>query len=129
MAGRAAAHDATGLEHSRWTTPHYVPPLVPPTASQVVVAERAIARPAKDLSTDDAKELIEGACESVQAVEAAGGTEEDAINYLAEHVGGPYARRTEGEELVHNLAEANNPGQRALILGRAALCEWASSSD
>jgi hypothetical protein len=102
--------------------------VIPPTPGQVAAAEQTLVQPAKELSADDAKELISGACEAVEAVEAAGGTEDDAVDYLAEHTGGTYARRAEGEALVRNLAEANNPAQQAYILGRAALCEWASSS-
>lgn len=126
-AARSAAEDSRSLEHSHWVPPHYEPPLIVPAPDQIVTAEKSIAKPAESLSSEDAKELVDDACEAVEAVEAAGGTDQEAVDYLAEHSGSPYGRRVEGEELVRNLSEADNPTQQAFILGRVALCQWASS--
>jgi hypothetical protein len=127
-AARSAAADSTSLEHSHWTPPHYEPPVIKPPPDQIVAAEKAIAEPAENLSSDDAKDLIDDACQAVEAVEAVGGDEQDAVDYLAEHSDSPYGRRIEGEDLVRELSEADDSAAQAWILGRVALCQWASSS-
>lgn len=86
-----------------------------------------LAAPAEGMPPEARQELIAATCESVDAVEAFAGTEEDVYEYLMTRFPNSLAYRIEAEGLVANLAAVGSTDEAVVVLGRAALCQWAAS--
>ncbi len=125
---RSGADDVDALSTSRWVPRRFEPPPPPrlPSPDEVAAQGNRIALPANELPEDEAKQTIDLACEAVAAMEAAGGSSEDAFNYAVSQTKGAAANRVALKELLDNLEEADNGLVVSAVLGKAALCTWAS---
>jgi hypothetical protein len=125
---KPAAEDVGILAKSKWVPPH-LPPVKVEEATADEIANEAviIARSTQDVSSEQRKEVIDLACQAVDYEKAQNGTDADAYEYLATRVPGPYANRQAAESLVKDLNSARTSTDRVVVLGQAALCQWASS--
>jgi hypothetical protein len=125
---KPAAEDVGILAKSKWVPPH-LPPIkaAEATADEIAAEAVIIARPTEDVSSEQRKEVIDLACQAVDYEKAQNGTEADAYAYLATRVPGPYSNRQAAEALVKDLNSAQTSTERVVVLGQAALCQWASS--
>ncbi len=63
----------------------------------------------------------------MDAAEALGGDQEDVFNYVVTRFPSAYANKVAMQDLIRNLYEAGSSTDLAAVLGRALLCEWAST--
>lgn len=126
MRGVAREADDVG----RLVTSKHVPrqaPRVNPAAvpeQQVTAAAADLARPVDEIPSEgDAWQLIRGACEAADIIEA-GQSWDSALAYLkGKSPGLQYPNAA--EELLENLVQADTSGDVIRVLGKAALCEAA----
>lgn len=125
---RPAAENVGILTKSKWV-PLHLPPVrvAEPTEDEIVNEATRIARSTDDVKGQERKEVIGVACEAVDYAKAQGGSEADARAYIARHVPGTYRNRQAAEDLVTSLNSARNSTKRVVVLGQAALCQWAST--
>jgi len=127
MRGVAREADDVG----RLVTSKHVPPrqasrISPATVPKEQVAATAadLARPVDDVSSEeDAWQLIKGACEAADLIEA-GQSWDNALTYM-KGKSSTLRYPTAAEGLLQNLTEADTSGDVMKILGKAALCEAA----
>lgn len=127
---RVASQDTRLLARSKWVPPRYPPPiLIGPTKQQVDAEANLLFATVADLhlTVDEYKEAVTAACQAADAFEVAT-KQEDAATYLVTRIDSPYAKRVEVQNLANALDQAGSDRQQqAKILGRAALCTWASN--
>lgn len=116
------------LTKSKWAPPR-LPAIkvAEPTVDDIVNQAATIARPTKDVESEERKEVINLACEAIELATAGDGTEAETHAYSANRIPGSYQNRQAAEDLVTNLHSARNSTERVVVLGQAALCQWASS--
>ena len=125
---KPAAEDVGVLAKSKWVPPRLPPVRVSEATAEAITSEAGIsARSTEDVPSEQRKEVIDLACQAVDYEEAQNGTEADAYSYLATRVPGPYANQQAAEALVRDLNSARTSTERVVVLGQAALCQWASS--
>jgi hypothetical protein len=121
------ADDSARLLSSKWVRVDLPPPAVAPASDDLVTHAVELARPLDSAELAYRKAVVRGTCEGLDASEALGGNEEDVFTYVAMRVPSAYADRLAVEDLIDNLSSARTSPDFAMVLGRALLCEWASS--
>lgn len=125
---RPAADDIRTLTRSKWVPPR-LPPIrvAEPTGDEIVNEAVSLAKSTSEVKAEARKEVIDLACEAADYAEAQDGTQQDALEYLATRIPNTYANRQAAEDLIQDLRSALTSTDRVVVLGQAALCQWASS--
>jgi len=119
------ADDINRLARSRWAPPEVQSQVNPGVIRPHTVTDAAttLASPLDDVPTEDAWVIARGACEGVDLLEATQSWEA-ARNYVRGK-SPSMAYVVQAEELLKNLAKAEDSGDIVWVLGKAALCEAA----
>jgi hypothetical protein len=125
---RGFADDTDTLANSRWKPKDLTlpPPAQWPSEQQISDEAARLAAPVTEVPPEQQQATVRVACEAADAVEAMGGTAEDAANYVVTRTSTSLSYRTQAEELAADLVEAGDASEQLAILGRVTLCTWAS---
>lgn len=126
---RGFADDTDTLINSRWKPKAFTlpPPAQWPTEQQIGDEAARLAAPVTQVPPEEQQAAVRVACEAADAVEATGGTAEDAANYVVTRTSTTLSYRTQAEQLAADLVEAGGASEQLAILGRVTLCTWASN--
>jgi hypothetical protein len=127
--GELAAEQAGNLSHiaeTRWV-PRPIPPAELAVVSSAAVESQAqrLLRHVSGLSTDDAVEVVDSACELAGVIQATA-SPTAAATWFRDRGRSGWVYRQRATDLADELVQARTTADRALTLGAAAVCEAAS---